>query len=124
MAVTKSWEQAAFVKLTADAHTRPGRGLQRIFLAGASLLVMWGLLLTYWGKTQSFVVLQKKLDHGELLNLNRVETPDQIAPFLQNSRDPVERGMAAGRVFEFLRSTGPIPNVGTLARLRIDASEI
>ena len=124
MAVTKSWEQAAFVKLTADARTRPGNALQRIFLAGASLLVVWGLLLTYWGKTQSFVVLKKKLDHGELLNLNRVETPDQIAPFLQNSQDPVERGLAAGRVFEFLRSAGPIPNVGALARLRIDTSEI
>ncbi len=94
------------------------------WLAGASLLVGAGLLLVYSAKSYRFGEMTASLDRGELLDLNRVQSADQLAPFLQIFRSEPEREFAANTVFQFVTAHQPLVNVGALGRLRIGQKEI
>ena len=99
--------------------------MPRILLArGASVLVSAGLSLVYSAKTQNFPDLSARLDRGELLDLNRVTRPDQLAPFLQIFPGDAERKAVAAKIFDFLAAHRPLRNVGALARLRVSQTEI
>ena len=83
MAVTRSWE----VRVVTEPEEvrkaiRAGHNRDLPWLIGASLLVITGLLLTFFGKTQNFADMQQRLDRGELLNLNTVHDAAQLEPFL------------------------------------------
>ena len=119
MAVTKSWESKVLAT-GARAGAAPGRVGWREFLwlACSSLLVAAGLLLVYSAKTQSFPESSAALARGDLLDLNRVSRPEQLLPFLQVFQDEAERRQVANKMFDYLSSHGPLPNVGALARLR------
>jgi len=125
VAVTRSWESKV---LAVDG--KPGATPSRIgwrefvWLAAASLIVGAGLELVYSAKTQNFGDLSTRLAHGELLNLNQVAKPAELAPFFQILPGEDERDYAARKAFEFLASHRPIPNVGALARLRVTRTEI
>jgi cell division protein FtsI/penicillin-binding protein 2/cell division protein FtsW (lipid II flippase) len=92
------------------------------WLAGASVLVVGGLAFVYAAKTQNFPDVSERLRHGDLLNLNTVSSADQLLPFLDVIQDQTEREADADKLFAFLRAAQslhkPLPNVGTLARLR------
>jgi cell division protein FtsW (lipid II flippase)/cell division protein FtsI/penicillin-binding protein 2 len=124
MAVTRSWERTVAVRIETEKVAPRERGREWPFLLGATLLVAWGLVLVFYGKTQNFAEQNARLAHGELLDLNAGPTADQIAPFLTNFRDPDERTLAAERVRDFLANAGPLPNVGALSKLRVSQSEI
>lgn len=119
MAITRSSETAVEVRVREQKLRLPERNRELPFLAGASLLVMSGLALVYTGKTQSFAPDQVRLNHGELLNLNANPDAEHIAPFLVNFHDDQDRSAAAQRVRTLLVNSGPIPNVGALAKLRV-----
>ncbi|PYT23008.1 MAG: hypothetical protein DMG58_28860, partial [Acidobacteria bacterium] len=87
-------------------------------------MVVMGLILVLVAKTSNFREMSERLERGELLNLNAVTTPEQVAPFLQVFADPVERQLVAEKIASYTRLHKPLPNVGALARLRISRQEI
>jgi cell division protein FtsW (lipid II flippase) len=120
LAVTKSWESKVLATGTRGASAAGGRIAWREFawLAATSVLVGVGLLLVYSAKTREFPALAGALARGELLDLNQVTKPEQLLSFLQVFPDDGQRQMAAGKVFDYLETHRPLPNVGALARLR------
>ena len=120
MAVTKSWESKVLAT-GAKAGATPGRVGWRefIWLALSSALVAVGLLMVYSAKTQNFAQLSVALAQGGLLDLNQVSKPEQLLPFLQVFQDEARRGEAATKIFEYVSSHRPLPNVGALARLHL-----
>jgi cell division protein FtsW (lipid II flippase)/cell division protein FtsI/penicillin-binding protein 2 len=120
LAVTKSWEAKVLATGTRGGAAGSGRVAWREFawLAGASVIVSVGLLVVYSAKTREFPALSGALARGELLDLNQVSKPEQLLPFLQVFPDDGQRQMVAGKVFDYLETHRPLPNVGALARLR------
>ncbi|MGP0071549.1 MAG: FtsW/RodA/SpoVE family cell cycle protein [Bryobacteraceae bacterium] len=120
MAVTKSWESKVISASAAKGATAPGRIAWRefVWLALSSLMVAAGLLMVYSAKTQNFPELSAALAHGELIDLNHVNKPEQLLPFLQVFQDESQREQAAGKMFDYISTHRPLPNVGALARLR------
>jgi cell division protein FtsW (lipid II flippase)/cell division protein FtsI/penicillin-binding protein 2 len=125
MAVTKSWE-AKVLAVGSDRGVAPRRAGWRelAWLAGASLIVGAGLFLVHAAKSQNFGDLSQSLARGELLDLNSVTKSDELLPFLQVFPNETEREFVAKKTFEYLRSHRPLPNVGSLARLRATQTEI
>jgi cell division protein FtsW (lipid II flippase)/cell division protein FtsI/penicillin-binding protein 2 len=95
-----------------------------VWLVAASLMVAGGLALVYAAKTQNFAELGKQLERDDVLNLNAVASADQLQPFLQVFSDPGERDLAAQKIYKYLATHTPLPNVGALARIRVSQSEI
>jgi cell division protein FtsW (lipid II flippase)/cell division protein FtsI/penicillin-binding protein 2 len=116
MAVTKSWEQKAALAIEPPVPLERRRELR--WLAGASLLVAAGLALVYVAKTQDFPTLEDRLAQGGLLNLNAAAKPEQLLPYLLVFSDRAERQAVAERVWTYLETWRPLPNVGALARIR------
>ncbi len=120
MAVTKSWESKVLAT-GAKAGAASGRVGWRefVWLALSSVLVAVGLLMVYSAKTQNFAQLSSALAQGGLLDLNQVSKPEQLLPFLQVFQDEARREEAATKIFEYVSSHRPLPNVGALARLHL-----
>jgi cell division protein FtsI/penicillin-binding protein 2/cell division protein FtsW (lipid II flippase) len=120
LAVTKSWESKVLAT-GAKAGAMPGRVGWRefVWLALSSALVAVGLLMVYSAKTQNFAQLSAALAQGGLLDLNQVSKPEQLLPFLQVFQDEARREEAATKIFEYVSSHRPLPNVGALARLHL-----
>ena len=120
MAVTTSWESKVLAT-GAKAGAMPGRVGWRefVWLALSSALVAVGLLMVYSAKTQNFAQLSAALAQGGLLDLNQVSKPEQLLPFLQVFQDEARREEAATKIFEYVSSHRPLPNVGALARLHL-----
>jgi cell division protein FtsW (lipid II flippase)/cell division protein FtsI/penicillin-binding protein 2 len=109
-----------------EGRGAPGRIGWRefVWLASASLLVGAGLVLVYAAKSHSFVEASTKFDQGALLDLNHVRSAAELLPFLQIYPNASEREFVAKKVYEFLATHRPLPNVGALARLRASQGEI
>jgi cell division protein FtsW (lipid II flippase)/cell division protein FtsI/penicillin-binding protein 2 len=121
LAVTKSWESKVLATGTRGATAGSGGRIGWREFAGlvaTSVIVGVGLLLVYSAKTREFPALAGALARGELLDMNQVSKPEQLLPFLQVFPDDGQRQMAAGKVFDYLETHRPLPNVGALARLR------
>jgi cell division protein FtsI/penicillin-binding protein 2/cell division protein FtsW (lipid II flippase) len=125
MATTKTWE----ANVASQLHlSEKFRGVERrreaIWLLGASLLVIGGLALVFLAKTQDFTDLDGRLRNGELVNLNRVAAPEQLAPALLLFTENGERKLAAERIWNYLEPRRPLANVGTLARIRVPKDDL
>jgi cell division protein FtsW (lipid II flippase)/cell division protein FtsI/penicillin-binding protein 2 len=121
LAVTKSWESKVLVAGTRGSPAGGGRIAWREFawLAVTSVIVGAGLLSAYSAKTRDFPALSGALARGELLELNEVSKPEQLSPFLQGfQKDESQGETVTGKVFDYIESHRPLPNVGALARLR------
>ena len=120
MAVTKSWESGIAAKLDFAQKAIPQERRRELFwLAGASLLVACGFALVLLAKTEDFPELQAHLNHGELLNLNLVSNARDLLPALQMIDDSAQRELDAERIAGFLKQHRPVPNVGSVAHLRL-----
>ncbi len=124
MAVTKSWEVVTAAKVELAGPTKPAaRRGELLWLTAASALAICGLFLVFVAKTQDFGEEQARLDRGELLNLNWVTGAAQLIPVLAAIPEPSQRELAAQRIWDYLEQTrtrGPAPNVGILARVRVN----
>src|ERR1700682_4023888 len=99
MAVTKSWEQRVVITLDpAEAPAPEERRQELPWLVGASVMVLAGLLMAGFAKTQNFPDLEARLARGELLNLNTIQEPDQLRAFL-SVFPPEQRQAAAERIW-------------------------
>jgi len=125
VAVTRSWEHKVTVTVQQmDAAARRQVRRPSGWLAIASLMVACGLAFVYFAKTQDFAEQQRRLNSGELLNLNAVSSSPQLLPYLDAWRDPAQRELVAGRIAAFLEKSKPLANVGALARLRLTRADI
>ncbi len=118
MAITKTWENSEAAKLLLLEEQKVSkRPKEFIFLCGASLLALGGLLLVYAAKTQSFSGEEQRLQQGRVVNLNAVRQPNELLPALSGIAGDQQADIAA-RLFEFIQERKPLANVGTLSRLR------
>ena len=125
MAVTRSWEQRTMVQVGPWEKTTPAERRHELpWLIGASVMVVMGLSLVLIARTSNFREVSANLQRGELLNLNTVSAPEQVAPFLQVFTDPAERDLAAEKIVSYAQQHKPLLNVGALARLRVSSQEI
>jgi len=117
MAVTKSWTAAgarpAIVAIRRPAAPRSEPG----WLLAASLFVAATVGMVYAAKTRDFPAAAQKLARQELVNVNTVTGPDQLAPLL-SSFPTGQRDEVAGRTFAFLERARPLRNAGAFAPLR------
>jgi cell division protein FtsI/penicillin-binding protein 2/cell division protein FtsW (lipid II flippase) len=85
--------------------------VESFWLIAASFFVAAGLAMVFAAKTQDFASLEAKLAHGGLVNLNAVQSPDDLIPVLKSRED------TAPRVFEAIERHRPLRNTGVLARV-------
>ena len=124
MAVTKSWESSVASRLDFEGKTKsPERQRELWPLLGASLLVACGLLLVYTSKTQDFPSSQQRLDSGDLVDVNSVTSAKDLMNALFVFNDAGERAYAADRIYTFLIKNRPLPNAGSLARIRLHKAD-
>src|SRR5260370_33995504 len=79
-------------------------------------MVLAGVLMAGFAKTQNFPELEGRLGRGELLNLNTIQEPDQLLTFL-NVFPPEQRQAAAERIWTAIQPPRRLPDVGALARI-------
>jgi cell division protein FtsI/penicillin-binding protein 2/cell division protein FtsW (lipid II flippase) len=120
MFATRSWETTVSVELRDRSTEKPReRRTEFVWLLAASLLVACGLALVFIAKTHDFQDSRARLNANELLNLNAVLSPDQVAPVLEAIPAPDARQTAASTLTNFLVSHRPIANVGAIAHLHL-----
>jgi cell division protein FtsW (lipid II flippase) len=97
-------------------------------LAIAALTVAIGLLLASLAKLAPLDGVRRELEAGRLLDLNEVERPDEIEPFLRAAfESPADRRFVAREIHRHLLPGGHrqrLPNVGALARITVDARSV
>jgi cell division protein FtsI/penicillin-binding protein 2/cell division protein FtsW (lipid II flippase) len=119
MALTRTWESDLPLKLKlAGAPRNQERRREFAWLVGASVIAALGLLLVFTAKTQDFPEASAKLGRGELVDLNRVSSPQEMLPFLQIIPNPEERQSVAEHIASYLDQHRAVANVGALAHLR------
>ena len=112
MAVTKSWAAATPAIVAVERSPAP-RG-ELVWLVFASLFIAAGLAIVYASKIPIFAAA------GQALNINLAASAEELLPLLESVPDRAERESMAARAFDFLGVNRPLPNVGSLARLRRD----
>jgi len=117
MAITKSWTEDAASSALASKKGPVPPG-ETVWLVFASLFVAAGLAMVYSAKMQSFSATQ------QLVNINTVESAEQLLPILESFPDRTERALVAQRTLDFLENARPLRNVGALSTLRISAGDI
>ena len=111
MAVTKSWAAPGARPAIVAIDTPRARNTELLWLIFASLFVATGLAMVFAAKSQDFDIVEQKLAHGGLVNLNAVENPDDLLPVLKSRSD------AAPAVFDVIERHRPLHNTGVLARV-------
>src|ERR1035437_8808631 len=115
MAVTRS--TAATRKTSARASSGIplfGRIRDLLWTALACGFVAFALHLVWQAKAPALIA-------GQTLNLNALSAREELLPSLQSIQDPAEREFVARKIYY---AAGSLPNVGAIARLRVDADEI
>jgi cell division protein FtsI/penicillin-binding protein 2/cell division protein FtsW (lipid II flippase) len=111
MGVTKSWTVPGSLPAVVAIETPRARRGEWLWMIAASLFVAAGLAMVFSAKSQDFAAVERKLERGELVNLNVVQGPEDLMPLLKS------REATAPRVFEVLRRSRPVRNTGVLARV-------
>ena len=111
MAVTKSWTAPGAHPSVVAIRTPRARRAEWVWLVASSFFVAAGLAMVFAAKTLDFGAVEQKLAHGGLVNLNSVQSPDDLVPVLKSRED------TAGGVFEVLERNRPLRNTGVLARV-------
>ncbi len=124
MAVTKSWESSVASRLDFEGKAKcPERQRELWPLLGASILVACGLALVFTAKTQDFPSFQQRLDAGDLIDINTVKSANDLMNALFVFNDAGERAYAAERVYTFVLKNRPLPNAGSLSRVRLHKAD-
>jgi cell division protein FtsW (lipid II flippase) len=117
MAVTRSTsvERARNPERLAPG-TPSGRGLERLLLLLASILVVGALILTAQARIA-------RLGNAQTLNLATVDRREQLLPYLQSITSPVERQYVAGKIFLHPGDSG-ISHVGEIGQIHVSIREV
>jgi cell division protein FtsI/penicillin-binding protein 2/cell division protein FtsW (lipid II flippase) len=116
MAVTRSWTASGTrPSVVAVKHAAATKG-NLTWLICASLFVAAGLASVYAAK--SFAMA----DADRLVNLNTVQSPDQLLPLLESFPSGEQRRQVAEQTFEYLERVRPVRNAGALSGLKAQAA--
>ncbi len=118
MAVTRSWTEDATPLAVASPRGGPRPRGGTVWLVCASLFVAAGLAMVYAAKMQNFTATQ------QLVNINSVETAEELLPILESFPNRTERALVAEKTLDFLQKARPLRNVGALSKLRVSADDI
>ena len=125
MAITRRGESSLALQLELVESTfSPERRTEFRWLLAAALFITLGLVAVFTAKTQEFRDVQKRLDSGELLNVNAAHGQADWEPVLATVGDAASRPLTSERLAAFLGRNRPLANVGALARLRVSQTEL
>lgn len=110
MAVTKSWTAPGHSVIAVHESHAPKSNL--LWLISASLFVAAGLASVYAAKSLAMA------DADRLVNLNAVQSADQLLPLLESFPSGEERQQIAQRTFDYLQRVRPVHNAGALSGLK------
>src|SRR5215213_4270546 len=99
------------------------RDRETLLLAGGIVVFLLGLLLAYLAMTRPFGDIAARLASGEVVAVDDLREPGQLAPLLGFLAEPAERTFIARQIFQRIQE-GDVENVGELARLRVPVSEV
>ena len=99
------------------------RDRETLLLAGGIAVFLLGLLLAYLAMTRPFGDVGARLASGEIVAVDDLREPGQLAPLLAFLAEPAERTFVAREIFQRIQE-GHVENVGELARLRVPVSEV
>src|ERR1700689_2300739 len=115
MAVTRSWTASgARASVVAVRQAAAPKG-QLAWLICASMFVAAGLASVYAAKSLAMA------DADRLVNLNTVQSADQLLPLLESFPSGEERRQVAQQTFEYLERVRPVRNHGALSGLKAQA---
>jgi cell division protein FtsW (lipid II flippase)/cell division protein FtsI/penicillin-binding protein 2 len=97
--------------------------IELLGLAAGSAVILLGLWLTHWGRLQQVAAEQRGAD--PVVNLRRVQSPDDLVPLLTMFEHATERHAAARALYvRASADSPPLEHVGGLARVTIPAAAI
>src|ERR1700677_3695123 len=102
MAVTKSWTTSGARPSVVAVKQSPAPGARLSWLICASLLVAAGLASVFAAKSLAMA------DADRLVNLNTVQSADQLLPLLESFPAGEARRQVAQRTFEYLERVRPV----------------
>ena len=111
MAVTKSWAAPGSRPAVVAIKTKSRQRSEFVWLLAASFFVAGGLAMVFAARTLDFPEVEQKLAHGALVNLNAVQSPEDLAGLLKSRED------TAPRVFDVIERNRPLRNTGVLAKV-------
>jgi cell division protein FtsW (lipid II flippase)/cell division protein FtsI/penicillin-binding protein 2 len=100
---------------------------ERLGLAVTSLVLLFGLWLTYVEQTAMFSTFAADVQNGALVNLRSVGDASALIPRLTMFQERTEKAVVAGAVLQRVHgATGaqPMTHVGALASVALPASQI
>lgn len=119
-ATTRRWHVAG------DGSGRAAR-FERLGLAVTSLVLFFGLWLTYIEQTTTFSTFEADVQNGALVNLNAIGDEGALIPLLTMFPERTEKTVVADAVLRRVHgATGaqPMTHVGALASVAIPASQV
>lgn len=121
MAVTRSThEERAQRVASLSADATPGRGLERLLLLIASVLVVAAVVLTAEAHRARIAN-----PNPAPLNLADVDRREQLLPYLGTIASPQEKQYVARKLFDFARANPErLSHVGAIARVRVPLREV
>jgi cell division protein FtsW (lipid II flippase) len=105
--------------------TARAANVELLALTACTVVVLFGLLLTYWGKAERLASVERDIVDGAVVDLHRLRSPNEIAALLTMFESPFERQIVARALYR--RATldaPPLDHVGGLASVTIPAAEI
>jgi cell division protein FtsW (lipid II flippase) len=118
-ATTRRW------RVSDDAQGRAAR-FERLGLAVTSLVLLFGLWLTYVEQTATFGSFEADVRNGELVNLSSMRDESVLLPHLTMFAERAERAAVAAAVLRRVQGTtdgDPIAHIGALASVTIPARQ-
>jgi len=97
------------------------RPREALWMLAVSAFLLFGFFRVYLAKTKSFAETDAGLAGKQLLNLNQLNSREEVLPYLTIFTDPAERAFVARRIYD---DSGNLPNVGAIARLHVSDAEI
>ena len=97
---------------------------ERLGLAVTSLVLLFGLWLTYVEQTATFSTFQADVQNGALLNLNSIRDESALIPRLTMFPERTEKAAVAAAVLRRVTGAPPITHVGALASVALPASQV
>ena len=88
---------------------------ERLGLAVTSLVLLFGLWLTYIEQTTTFATFAADVRNGELVNLSSIRDDSALMPRLTMFAERSEKAVVAAAVLERVHGAQPITHVGALA---------
>jgi cell division protein FtsW (lipid II flippase)/cell division protein FtsI/penicillin-binding protein 2 len=105
----------------------PAARFERLGLTVTSLVLLFGLWLTYAEQTAGFSTFATDVKNGALVNLSSIRDESALIPRLTMFPEPAEKAVVAAAVLRRVHGTTeaqPMTHVGALASVTLPASQV